>query len=74
MNYRTQWLDNGPWMEGFFFIFIFIFHIFTLIEKRKSGVCILVRQNKTKENHFLKKIIQRLQNHLDCIFEHYIKL
>jgi hypothetical protein len=19
MNYRTQWLDNGPWMEGFFF-------------------------------------------------------
>jgi len=37
MNYRTQWLDNGPWMEGFFFIFIFIFHIFLIIKKENQG-------------------------------------
>jgi hypothetical protein len=36
MNYLKQWLDNGPWMEAFFSIFIFILHIFIIIEKRKS--------------------------------------
>jgi hypothetical protein len=52
MNYLTQWLENGPWMEGFFFsISIFIFHIFIITEKKKIRGLHFGETNKTKEIH-----------------------
>jgi hypothetical protein len=75
MNYLTQWLDNGPWMEGFFFILIFIFHIFIIIEKRKKIRALHFGEtNKTKENHLKKNHSKIAKSFGLCIFEHYIKL
>jgi hypothetical protein len=38
MNYRTQWLDNGPWMEGFFFHLHFHFpYIYNILKKENQG-------------------------------------
>jgi hypothetical protein len=58
MNYLKQWLDNGPWMEAFFFsIFIFIFHIFIIIEKRKSESGVLHFGEEKKKKKFIEKKI-----------------